>query len=53
MNKEEILNFIKEHADNFSIQMKRHYKELYNSINVTYNSMGFIKDTGKDVHIFA
>ena len=37
MNKEEILNFIKEHADNFSIQMKRHYKELYNSINVTYN----------------
>lgn len=37
MNKEELLQFARENKDNFSIQLKRHHREVYDKIDSMYD----------------
>lgn len=41
MTNEELLHFIKDRSDNFSIQLKRHHRELFDAIDQRYNFSKF------------
>ena len=41
MNITELTQFINEHPDNYSIQLKRHHKILYANIDTKYNFSTF------------
>ena len=41
MTKEELKKFAENNIDNFAIQLKRHHKKIYNTIDKMYNFLKF------------